>query len=219
MTTEPITLPTELLLAMSRLASPEHEHKLNVVVFKRDEMIVCNGHVLVRIARENDVNNRGKTVDSYESFGMGRQHIEMAVAAQDRRCANIQPDHPPDYEPENWQFHRCRDLRDRSGRDLKLIIELGSAHVDIDVGGAMLRVARRSVTDYPPIDQVMPTKAEGTPPNGIGMNGKYIAEVDAIARAGRWHGNGLCLEAWGGPLDPLLFTAGPMRVVLMPMRT
>lgn len=189
----PITISTDLLVAVSRWASSDETRPfLRVVLFKGNEMIACDGHRLVRVPVDCDG----------LALAIHRNHIAAAVAAQE-----FYKDSAPHDE-------------DLGGRVVK--ISKYDQHAVIDLGVSALRVPLGDSASFPPIDQVMPKERPPTAPDGYGFDPKYLAAIhDVQVAAGAVTGQQMVrVTGWSADgLGPMLFEGiRGIRYVIMPGR-
>jgi hypothetical protein len=194
-TTASIIVRTDLLLAVSRwTATIGHINYLDRVVFKRGEMVACDGHRIVRVP-----------VDCHDlEFTLHRDHIAAISAAQS--CCKISALTHPDH----------------GGRAIRITMD--GRHAVVDLGAdIVMRFTTGDSALFPPYDQVMPKeRAEGAP-DGYGFDPKYLAAIHEVqVAAGAGPGMvGVRVTGWSSDgLGAMLFLGYMgIRYVIMPVRT
>lgn len=194
MTSDSITIKTDLLLAVSRWASPAKDNRphLSVVLFKGNEMLACDGHRLVRVP----VACNGLTI------AIDRDHIAAAAAAQ-AFCGNTTP---------------LDD--DYGGKAVRITVD--GKHAVIDVGSFAIRGVLGDPKSYPPYDQVMPKERPERHPDGYGFDPRYLAAIHEVqvAAGARTGTQGVKITGWSADgLGAMLFEGHMgIRYVVMPVR-
>lgn len=188
-----IQIPARLLSPLARAAMDDHEdaRAITNVMFMRDEVIACNGHILVRFKLEKEA------AGDWPPVGVRRSHLLVvagAAAASRNTYATISiaptGDHVEFWIPEEHE------------RDPKLCVRVPAVYG----------------IKYPPVDRVMPTSRIGERGgDGISFDAKYLDLVRELASA-EGSSSGIRIDHWGTLLDPTLMSCGALRVVVMPMR-
>ncbi len=227
-TTKTFSIRTDLLAQLVRITCGTDRPNLNVVAFRPGatsdapgEIIACDGHCLAHVTHDQPIP---------AAFGVARMHLEMAIAAQDYVAVSHEMTKGRREQPWEVGYHHCEDSLSRQSRDLHFTVyedddRVVGIHLESReiIGHAVLMVRRHDITtSYPRVEQLIPKAPTTPPPEGIMLQGSYVAIAAAIGRA--VCGRGLRVERWGGTTDPIMFTVGvpgqpqSARIVLMPMR-
>lgn len=196
--TSSITISTDLLAAVAKWASTDESlSHLGLIVFRKNEIIACDGHRLIRV----QFRTQGL------EFAVQRSHLLAAVAAQ-RELPGI-------------------TLRDDENNKAIEVSLSENGRIRLSLGPVALVVPGGDLSTYPPIEQVMPEPREGQPPSpdGYVFNPRYLAALDEVNRAMGCDGGGARCVVWSGPEGShrirgamLLSNARGARFVIMPMR-
>ncbi len=170
--TTSITIATDLLAAVAKWAgtdeSPAH---LELVVFRNDEVVACDGHRMVRVP----LRTHGL------ELAVHRTHLLAAVAAQ-KELSHV-------------------TLRDGdSNRAVALAVD-SAGRLSINLGLIIMSVPAGALATYPPIDQATPTPQSEQPPSpdGYVFNPQYLSAIDEVNRAMGDGPYGVKCVAWSSP--------------------
>jgi hypothetical protein len=203
--TEPqIVMPIDLLGAIAKFAyqgDDIREHLQGVYVSSNElELIATDGHRLVRVDLAAPRFHDTKWERTDPSFLIPLRGIR-AVVANDRvagaRYVKIRhADKGPSASSTLVRFDVCG-----AERTSLYTIE-----------------CRTYGLTYPPVDQIMPTRRSGEPPE-IVFDPRLLADFEPVVTALGAKGFGLKVQAWGDEVSPMLFANDHVRFVVMPMRT
>lgn len=188
---------TKLLAAVAKWAyQGDDRPHLQVVRFADAEMVACDGHRLVRVPLEMPDGVR---------FGLRPRDIAALAAAQ-------------------LELSKSR----HRGQLRISVVKDGRALVDLEseiASGTTMNLKTADVSDYPPIEQVMPKSCETDEPPGFCFDPKFLAAINEVnLAAGEFESRGVLATAWSkvderGLCGPMMFTGDSgIRFVVMPMR-
>ncbi len=195
-----LSLSAQAVAAVAKWASPDPTRPhIQMVLFARDEYVACDGHRLVIVPYDKDL----QTPATPPPFGVDAAHLLAAVAAKRAMTTN--------------------------GHGHNIAIEPGGAGGQVKIWldgtrvGPALLVPARSADSYPPYKQVMPAgPEEGCSPDGYGLDPRYLAAIVEVNEATCPHSNhGVKIIAWTrdrlGPMafrneSGVLFAIMPVRI-------
>lgn len=184
---------TKLLKAIAACAAASGygNRRIEGILFRDDEIIASNGHILVRVPAQHGLRLMVP--------------VELANAAVAASLAGDDGQVDCDGYPVSSQN--------------TVYVAADGGDVVIDIGGVKLRAPSLSVDEFPSIKKCTEKSREDGNPMGVLFDPRLMALVGDVLDANGERSNGVHICACGGPHDALVLRSDSgVRFVIMPMR-
>lgn len=208
-----ITVSTALLAAVAKWAYADHSEPLGMVLFGDGRIVATDAHRLVIVP----------CPEATTRFGIWRDHILAAVAAQDSMArVGVKSSVPHDTEETDDGYLRLLTESPRGHR--KIDIDIEDEFVRLRTGGVDVMATIAPAAKYPTsqvIDALFVNDNAGTP-NGYALDAHYLAAISEVIAASATNPNGIRVTQWSalhdsgmrGPI--ILDSEDGVRFVIMP---
>lgn len=207
-----ITVATALLAAIAKWAYADHSKPLGMVLFGDGRIVATDAHRLVIVP----------CPEATVRFGVWRDHILAAVAAQDSLArADVEPQIGHDMDETDYSMMLAYGPRGDRTIDIAVVEQ----HAVMDIGGVEIRAPLAPESRYTAtanVDGVFTGAAADGNPDGYLLDARFMAAIVEVNDATAGFREGVRVTRWSalradGTRGPVCLEGGTgVRFAIMP---